>query len=47
MNVCIDEEHRPHIVQSNKPMYKYMKIYLLNWVQLSCDFGKVVSSGTT
>jgi hypothetical protein len=24
-----------------------MKFYLLNWVQFSCDFGKVVPSGTT
>jgi hypothetical protein len=24
-----------------------MEIYFLNWVQLSCDFGKVVPSGTT
>jgi hypothetical protein len=28
-------------------MYMSMKFYLLNWVQLSCDFGKVVPSGTT
>jgi hypothetical protein len=28
-------------------MYKYMEFYLKNWVQLSCDFGKVVPSGTT
>jgi hypothetical protein len=24
-----------------------MEFYFLNWVQLSCDFGKVVFSGTT
>jgi hypothetical protein len=24
-----------------------MEFYFLNWVQLSCDFGKVVPSGTT
>jgi hypothetical protein len=24
-----------------------MKFYFLNWVQFSCDFGKVVPSGTT
>jgi hypothetical protein len=24
-----------------------MQFYLLNWVQLSCDFGKVVPSRTT
>ncbi len=35
-----------HLVQPNKLMYKYTKFYSLNWVQLSCDFGKVVPSGT-
>jgi hypothetical protein len=24
-----------------------MEFYLLNWVQLSCDLGKVVPNGTT
>jgi hypothetical protein len=28
-------------------MYKYMEFYLLNWVQLSYDFGKVISSEST
>jgi hypothetical protein len=24
-----------------------MEFYFLNWVQLSCDFGKVIPNGTT
>jgi hypothetical protein len=41
MSVCIGGEHIAQPIQSNKPMY------FLNWVQLSYDFGKVVTSGTT
>jgi hypothetical protein len=47
MSVCIGGKHIAHLVQSNKPMYKYTKFYFKNWVQLSCDFGKVVASGIT
>jgi hypothetical protein len=47
MNVYIGGEHIAHLVQSNKPMYKYFLKYFLNWVQLSYDFAKVVPSGTT
>jgi hypothetical protein len=47
MSVCIGGENIAHLVQSNKPMYKWMEFYFLNWVQLSCDFGDVVPSGNT
>ncbi len=47
MSVCIGGKHIAHLVQSNKLMYKLMKFYFLNWVQFSCDFGKVVPSGIT
>jgi hypothetical protein len=47
MSACIGGEHITHLVQSNKLMYKEMKLFLKNWVQLSCDFGKVVPNSTT
>jgi hypothetical protein len=47
MNGCIGGENIAHLVQSNKPMYKEIESYVLNWVQLSYDFGKVVLSGST
>jgi hypothetical protein len=33
-NLCIGGENIAHLIQSNKPMYKYMEFYLLNWVKL-------------
>jgi hypothetical protein len=47
MSVCIGEENKAHLVQSNKPMYKQMSFYFLSWVQFFYDFGKVIPSGTT
>jgi hypothetical protein len=45
--MCIGGENIAHPIQSNKPMYKKVEFYFLNWVQLSYDIGKVVLSGTT
>jgi hypothetical protein len=47
MNVLIGGENIAHLVQSNKPMYKWMEFYFLNWVQFSYDFGNVVPIGNT
>ncbi len=47
LNVCKNGENIAHLIQSNKPMYKQMEFYILNCVQLSDDFDKVVPSGTT
>jgi hypothetical protein len=47
MSVYIGGENIAHLVQSNKPMYKWTKFYFLNWVQLSYDFGNVVPSDNT
>jgi hypothetical protein len=47
MSVYTGGENIAHLVQSNKPMYKWMQIYFLNWVQLSCVVGNMVPSGNT
>jgi len=45
--VCIGGEDIVHMMQSIIYIYIYKEFHVLNWIQLSYDFGKVVPSVST